>query len=99
MKHLLQPYLAIYVQFSQYALFSKATPTNYRICHDCNYYINEREIPKTYSTNHKGSISHYIMPLVINSLGGGGHTHKDFVDRSNFKKPGACRPKASAFLV
>jgi len=24
--------------------------------------------------NHKGSISHHIMPLVINSLGGG-HTH------------------------
>jgi len=31
-------------------------------------------MPKTCLTNHKGSISHYIMPLVINSPGGG-HTH------------------------
>ena len=29
---------------------------------------------RTYLTNHMGSISHHIMPLVINSLGGG-HTH------------------------
>jgi len=39
-----------------------------------NCYINERETPKTCLTNHKGSISHHIMLLVINSLGGG-HTH------------------------
>ena len=43
------------------------------------------------------SISHHIMPLVINSLGGG-HTHaharlQTFADRSNFKKPGAPRPQ------
>ena len=45
-----------------------------------------------------GSISHHIMPLVINSLRGG-HTHATthkslqiFVDRSNSKKPGACQP-------
>jgi len=31
-------------------------------------------MPKTCLTNHKGSISHHIMPQVINSLGGG-HTH------------------------
>jgi len=42
---------------------------NYSNCH-----INEKETPKTCLTNHKGSISHHIMPLVINSLGGG-HTH------------------------
>ena len=46
-----------------------------------------------------GSISHHIMPLVINSLGRGHtntHTHtrkhiciQTFVDRSNSKKPGA----------
>ena len=37
-----------------------------------------------------GSISHHIMPIVINSLGGG-HTHTSiptFTDRSNSKKPG-----------
>ena len=47
-----------------------------------------------------GSISHHIMPLVINSLRGG-HTHTHthilkFADRSNSKKPGlkifACPP-------
>ena len=50
---------------------------------------------RTYLTNHIGSISHHITPLVINSLGGG-HTHANthmhtFVDRSNSKKPGAGR--------
>jgi len=38
------------------------------ICHDFNCHINERKIPKTCLTNHKGSISHNITPLV-NSLG------------------------------
>ena len=61
-------------------------------------YISHR----TYLTNRMGSISHHIMPLVINSLGGG-HTHTQthtracackhtcthtFVDRSNSKKLG-----------
>jgi len=36
---------------------------------------NERETPKTYLTNHKGSILHYIMSLVINNLGASAHTH------------------------
>jgi len=76
-KHPLRPYLAFYMQFSQCALFLKARPTNYRIHHNFNCYINERETSKTCLTNHKGSISHHIMPLVINSLGGGHkHTHK-----------------------
>ena len=49
------------------------------------------------------SISHHIMPLVIDSLEGG-HTHKHtrtltFTDRSNSKKPGAHRPVAGAHLV
>ena len=38
-----------------------------------------------------GSISHHIMPLVINSLRGG-HTHKHTyrrLHRNNFNKPGA----------
>ena len=73
-KHPLRPYLALYMQFSQCALFTKATPTNYRIRHNFNCHINERETPKTCLTNHKGSISHHIMPLVINNLGGR-HTH------------------------
>jgi len=62
------------MQFSWHTLFTKATPINYMIRHDFNCYINERETPKTCLTNHKGSISHHITPLVINSLGGG-HTH------------------------
>jgi len=62
------------------------------IRHDFNCHINERETPKTCLTNHKGSISHHIMPLVINSRGGGHthvcmRTHIDIVDKSNFKKP------------
>ena len=69
-----------------------------------NCHINERETPKTCLTNHKGSISHHITPLVINSLGGGHshtHTHKhtQITDKSNFKKPVTRRPKAGTCLV
>ena len=64
------------------------TPTIW-ILHDFNYLISKRENLKTCLTNHKGSISHHIMPVVINSLGGG-DTHTDFKNnKSNFKKPGA----------
>ena len=73
-KRPLRPYLELYVQFLRRALFTKATPTNYTIRFDFNCHINERETPTTCLTNHKGSISHHITPLVINSLGGG-HTH------------------------
>jgi len=77
------------------------------ICHGFNCHINERENLKICSTNHKGSISHHITPLVINTLRGGHiythihtntytQTHTDFVERSNFKKPGVCRPSAGA---
>jgi len=59
---------------SRHALFMKAMPTNYTICHNFNYHINNRETPKTCLTNHKCSISHHITPLVINSLRGR-HTH------------------------
>jgi len=62
------------MQFSWCTLFTKAMPTNYMIRHDFNCHINKRETPITCLTNHKSSISHYIMPLVINSLGDG-HTH------------------------
>jgi len=82
----------------------KAMPTNYTIHHDFNCHINERETPKTCLTNNKGSISHHITPLVINSLGGrqtdrqtDKHTH--IADKSNFKKPVARRPLAGARLV
>jgi len=50
------------------------TPTNYKIWNDFNCHINKRETPKTCLTNHKGSILHHIMPLVINSLGADTHT-------------------------
>ena len=51
---------------------------------------------RTYSTNHMGSISQHITPLVINNLGAETHTCKQthtsiqmFADRNNSKKPGA----------
>jgi len=56
-KCLLWPYLALYMQFSKCALFTKAMPTNYTICHAFNCHINERETPKICLTNHKGFIS------------------------------------------
>ena len=51
-------------------------------------------------TNHTWSISHHIIPLVINALEVG-HTHTHtyrsrHVNQSNFKKPGAYRPVAGA---
>jgi len=98
----LRPYLALCMQFSLRALFTKATPTNYTIRFDFNYHINKRETPKTYLINHKGSISHHITPLVINNLGGRHthtHTHTDIADKSNFKKPVARRPLAGTRLV
>jgi len=58
--------------------------------------INERKTPKT---NHKGSISHHIIPLVINSLRDRHthtQTHTHIADKSNFKKPGE-RPARAWF--
>jgi len=52
-------YQAFYMQFSQCTLFTKTTPTNYRIHQNFNSHINKRETPKTCLTNHKGSISHH----------------------------------------
>ena len=51
------------------------TPTN-----DTDYNCH-----RTYLTNHMGSISHHITPLVINSLGGG-HTHKHAYRRLQTKQ-------------
>ena len=53
-------------------------------------------------TNHMGSISYHIMPLVIDSLGGG-HARKhtntyERQHRNNFKKLGMRRP-ANEFLL
>jgi len=52
----------------------RPSPPTILIRHKFNCYISKGEIPKSYLTNHKGSISHHTTPLVINSLGGG-HTH------------------------
>ena len=60
-----------------------ATPTN-DTCYSCH---------RTYLINHMGFVLHHIMPLVINSLGGG-DTHKHTYrcpHRNNSKKPGAGR--------
>ena len=63
------------------------TPTN-----DIDYKSH-----RIYLTNRLGFISHHIMPLVANSLGMDTHAHthinmQTFMDRSNYKKPGARRP-------
>ena len=67
---------------------------------DIDYSCMPYKSHKTYLTNHMGSLSHHIMPLVVHSLGGG-HTHKHtcirtFADRSNSKKPGV-RPAHAWF--
>jgi len=61
---------------------------NHMIRHDFNCHINERERPKACLTNQKGSISHPIMPLVINNLGADTHTcmHTDIIQTSQTKK-------------
>ena len=74
---------------------SKATPINN------NDYT---ELPynscRTCLTNCMGSISCYITPLVINSLGGRDtykHTYRH-LHRNNFKKPGERWPQAGTHL-
>ena len=55
---------------------------------------------RTYLTNHNGSISRHVTPLVINSLGGRHtHTHTDIRRQSNSKKPGVHQPQAGVHLV
>ena len=69
---------------------------------------------RTFLTNHIGSISHHITPLVINSLGGRHthtyththahththtNTHTDIRRQSNSKKPGMRWPAAGVHLV
>jgi len=66
-KRPLQPYLALYMQFSRSSLFTKAMPTNYIDLSQLQLlYKQKKKTPKTCLTNHKGSVSHHIMPLVIN---------------------------------
>jgi len=78
-------------------LFINAMPTKYKICHDFNCHINEREISKS-STNHKGSISCHWLLIVS----GRGHTHA-YRHRgpSNFKKLGVHqqRPESAWFKI
>ena len=73
-------------------------PTN-----DIDYRCHIKAIEHGYLTNHMGSISHHIMPLVINSLGSGHtrtqHTHTDVCRQGNSKKQGACQPVAGACLA
>ena len=58
-----------------------------------SYKETEKKNHKICLTNYTGSISHHIMELVINALGGR-HTHSlpsmhiNIADKSNFKKPG-----------
>jgi len=67
------------MQFSQRALcLQRPHPPTIGFAVYFNCHVNEWETPKTCLTNHKGSISHHITPLVINSLRGGHtntHTH------------------------
>jgi len=92
----LRPYLAPYVEFSRCTLFTKAMPTNMNSS-SLQLPYKRKGKPKTCLTNHKGSISHPIIPLVINSLEGGDtHTH---TGKSNFKKPVMYQPSAGVCLV
>ena len=73
-----------------------ATPIHF-IDGKCHYkYLKAGKSHETCLTNHTWPISHPIMPLVINALGGGhtdtdthihGHTYQ-CANESNFKKPG-----------
>jgi len=68
--------LLLMCSFHNTICLQRPHPPTMWICHNFNCHINERKSPKTCLTNHKGSISHQIMPLVINSLRGGHiHTH------------------------
>jgi len=99
------------MQFSQHALFTMATPTNYRIHHGYNCHINERETPKTCLTNHKGSVSDYIKPVVINSFRGGNtnthtntrayshHGQKQFQETSHALAKGWHAPGLKTYLI
>ena len=63
---------------------------------DYNCHIKAR----TYLTNHIGSTSRHITPLVINSSWGKQtHTHTDVQGQSNSEKPGMHQPVAGARLV
>ena len=88
-----------YSEVTTYTVLGYSYWTNFHdayicLCHAHYWYRLQQpyESHRTYLTNRMGSISHHIMPLVINSLGGG-HTHihtriQTFADRSNSNKPG-----------
>ena len=76
-------------------------PTN-----DIDYNCHIKAMHRTYLTNHMGSISHHITPLVINNLGGGHthththtNTHTNVRGQSNFKKPGTRLIKKEERLI
>ena len=88
-----------YSEVTAYTVLAYSYWTSFHDAYICLRHIHYRyrlQLPykshRTYLTNHMGSISHHITPLVINSLGGG-HTHiQTFAaDRSNSKKPGVRR--------
>ena len=63
----------------------KATPTN-----DTNYSCHIKAV-ELLNQSYRVHIMPKITPPIINSLRGG-HTHADFLDISNFKKPGMHLP-------
>jgi len=67
------PLHAVFTTCFVYKGHTHQAPTIW-IRNDWKCHINKRERPNTCLTNHKSSISHPIMLLVINNLGGG-HTH------------------------
>jgi len=82
--------------FPDVLCFRRPCPPTIGFATTATAYINERETPKTYLTNHKGYISYHITPLVINSLRGG-HTHtlhgqKQFQDATHTLAKGRCAP-------
>jgi len=97
---LLQYRDSLHVEPYQYLLHSSYCPIlrSYVLCPvSCSstlqslIYPVHREKTKTCLTNHKGSISHHIMPLDINSLGGR-HTQIQTLQTKAISRNHSCRP-------
>ena len=72
---------------------SKAAPTNASILRPCLAQLLYKSC-STCLSNHIGSTSYHITPLVITSVGADTQTYTHFVDKINFQKQNTCQPVA-----
>ena len=79
---------------------TKAMPIHY-IDSKCHIkQLKNRKSCKTCLTKHTWSISHHIMPLVINTFKGRHQTQTyQHTIQSNFKKPGVHQPHAPGLII